>query len=807
MANNLASINIRFFADIKGFSKSMQNANRKMQVLGKQMTSVGKNLSIGLTAPIVAFGASAVSVFSKFEDAMAKVKAIANATDAEFEALSKNAEELGASTRFTASQVAELQLRFSKLGFKPDEILNATEATLQLAQATGEDLAESADVAAATLNRFGLETTETQRVVNVMATAFSSSALDLNKFQESMKTAAPAAKAVGLSLEETTALLGTLATNGIEGSRAGNNLKTSLIKLNKAGLTLKEGLTQVANSQDQLGTASKLVGINAASTFLVLANGTETTKSLKTALDDTGPSAANMAAIMDDTAAGSMAKLRSAIEAVGISFGRVLAPVIRQVADLLASAASKFSSLSEPTKKIIAVVGGLAAALGPVLAGLGFMATSILPAVGAGMSALLGPVGLVIAALTSIGVIIYKNWQPIKGVLVDIANYFIDLYNESTLVRVVVNLIIAQFKTWWDVVRFVFNAALTIIKTFVKQVVSDFKFLGQIIKGALTFDLDTIKAGLKGFRSETKSNMSGLISGLKEDFDKLNTNIKDNIQSVFTNAGKRAKIVLKPEAINTDPVQKKVAAAVNNGLQGTPPGGGGGSTGLARVESSGLAGMLTTQGATDLTTPTGEESAGMSEDLLGSGMTEKLDTFQAKLEQTKQTAQMVGGAVANAFGIMSGKLIESLDLADDGMQGFVKGMVSTIVDLIKQLLAASIAQAVLGAQTSATATGPAAIFTSPAFIASAVGGVLSAFAAIPKFAQGGVVTGETLAMVGDNRNARFDPEIISPLSKLKEFISPNNSGNTNISLGLGTTIKGNDLELIIDRVLTKKQRY
>jgi len=124
---------------------------------------------------------------------LAKVQAVSGASASEFKSLSDSALKLGANTRYTAQQVAELQLNLSKLGFKADQINGTTESILQLALATGEDLGQSATVAASTMRGFGLEITDMQRIVDVMANSFSSSALDLEKFSTSMGVLAPVA--------------------------------------------------------------------------------------------------------------------------------------------------------------------------------------------------------------------------------------------------------------------------------------------------------------------------------------------------------------------------------------------------------------------------------------------------------------------------------------------------------------------------------------------------------------------------------------------------------------------------------------
>lgn len=270
-------------------------------------------ITAGITGLVRVIG-DAINIAKDFEQSNANLAAVLGTTKESIGALTNDAKRLGSTTAFTASQVSELQTEFAKLGFNEQEILNATEATLSLAAATGSDLGEAAAIAGATLGGFGLEADETQRVVDVMAKSFSTSALDIEKFRESMKVAAPAARAVGVDVEKTTALLGTLANAGISGSLAGTGLAKSFIQLNKAGLTLEQGLEKVAKAENKLDTAVKLVGVNAAKSFLILAEGTETTEELERGLNNAGGAAERMAKEQLNTLQGSLTILNSAWE-------------------------------------------------------------------------------------------------------------------------------------------------------------------------------------------------------------------------------------------------------------------------------------------------------------------------------------------------------------------------------------------------------------------------------------------------------------------------------------------------------------
>lgn len=332
------------------------------KVRGTLSTGLG---ALGITAGIAGLArivGSTIGIFTEFEQANSNLQAILGATDSDMTLLKNSAKELGATTAFTAAEVTSLQTEFAKLGFDSAAIENATGATLALAAAAGTDLAEAASVAGATLGGFGLGAEETARVTDVMAKSFSTSALDMEKFKESMKSAAPAANAIGISVEKTTALLGTLANAGISGSKAGNNLKASFINLNAAGLTLKQGLDKVAKSNDKLGTATKLVGKNAAASFLVLAEGVDTTKKLEEGLNDAAGAAQEMADIQLDNLAGSVTILNSAWEGFVLSledgegkFSNLLRTIIDVATELLSMAtgtAKATEELDEAGKRI-----------------------------------------------------------------------------------------------------------------------------------------------------------------------------------------------------------------------------------------------------------------------------------------------------------------------------------------------------------------------------------------------------------------------------------------------------------------------
>src|SRR5688572_22023594 len=249
MAGNsvLARLAVLISANTAEFGKALNQSSSQLKAFQNTVKGIGAAIGVSLGAAALFRGLQqVVGIMSEFEARMSEVRAITGATGDEFKSLERDALRLGAATKFTASEVAELQVAFGRLGFNTKEILDATEATLALAAATGEDLAKSADVAGSTVRGFGLEARETQRVVDVMAASFNKTALGLDNFTESMKYVAPIAAAANVSVEETTALLGVLADNGIRGSSAGTALRKIFGDLSKDGRPFQERLEELS---------------------------------------------------------------------------------------------------------------------------------------------------------------------------------------------------------------------------------------------------------------------------------------------------------------------------------------------------------------------------------------------------------------------------------------------------------------------------------------------------------------------------------------------------------------------------------
>jgi len=375
MATNTEKVVVQVI--VKG-GKQLDNLTKKTGAATKGAGGLTKGMAKmagGVLAAAAAFRlvsqliTNSIKTFSSFEFQMAKVKAVTGATDRQFVNLSNSARELGRTTFFTATNVASLQAAYGKLGFTTQEILNAQEATIQLATATGGDLGRAATIAGAAVRGFGLDASETQRVVDVMAVAFTSSALDIEKWQTSMTKVAPIAKSAGFSIEDTAAIMAKLSDSGIEASIAGTSLRNILLKMQDPTSDLTKSFGKTIHSFDELVPAMKkfteeggsmadimeVVDLRQAAAFEQMLTSADSAEVLRDALRNANGEAQKMADIMADTLEGDMKEVTSAWEGFQISVftgsGKITT-AIRSVLDVTTELLNKLTDYNKTNKEL-----------------------------------------------------------------------------------------------------------------------------------------------------------------------------------------------------------------------------------------------------------------------------------------------------------------------------------------------------------------------------------------------------------------------------------------------------------------------
>lgn len=506
LKKNLKSLDDELYStsiDFGTYANKVNTAKARLAELGNQsqkLTGVIKAKSAlhDAAASVATFGTTVgmmvqpivgiVKTASNFEAAMSKVGAITNATDADMQKLTATARELGAKTQYTATQSAEAMSYLGMAGWKTNQIIAGMPGLLNLAAAGGTNLAKTADIVSDNLTAFGIAAEGASHMADVYATVITSTNTNVEMLGDTMKYAAPVAKAFGTSMEETAALAGLMANAGIKASQAGTSLRSGLLRLagppkmaqkamDQLGMSLnditaeqKEAamamaslginmsdtngpkkmsaiLTELRNKTMDLGREEKLAalkaifGTEAATGWLaVLDSGDGVFEKLVEQLEKSDGAAEKMAKRMQDNAKGAATRFQSAAESVAISLGSALLPAIAGVTEKLAEytgtiaqVAGEHPALISGIAEVSAVVVGLIGAV--KLVNLGIAAYNIVTKLAAAHQLVwnaaltANPIGLIIVGvggLIAAGYQLYKNWDTVCAGIINGFNWLKD---------------------------------------------------------------------------------------------------------------------------------------------------------------------------------------------------------------------------------------------------------------------------------------------------------------------------------------------------------------------------------------------
>ena len=762
---SLSSLNFRLTANIAPFRKGLNKAERSMDKFGRNMQRTGKNLSMKLTAPLAALGAMSFNVFRDFELEMAKVKAVSGATADEFKALSDNAKELGRSTIFSAREVAGLQLEFAKLGFTAKQITGVTEATLNLAQASGSDLARSAEVAGATLRGFNLDVSETGRVTDVMAKSFSTSSMDMESFAEGMKMVAPIAKSAGMSLEETTAMMSLLANAGVKGSMAGTQLRRIISELATTGKPTTEAIRDLAESGLTLVDAKDEVGRAAQGALTILAGSVDQINPMTEALKNSAGAAEEMADVMDMTAAGASKALGSAVEGLAIEFGGLVSVALTPVIKKLTQLATFVNELPKGMKIFVAVVAALAAGIGPLI----FVAGSLVRV----MTALRAATILQTIATGALGVAVQIATSPITLIAIAIfalgAAFIYVRENSEAFAAGLRN-------AFRDLANFVLPLINTIINS-VNKVAAALGRDSVLIEPFEKFQREEqpiLKSFREVFGGVAKS--IGLIKDKSEETTESLGTLAEGIDGVTESANNGTRALTEYEK-----VMKRVNAISDKRAQFNV------KLDVIDTEFEPL--------------PYDEEET--DEKFL------KLETNYARIKVaamemadkvTQAVNRMAVDTIVGMAEIAGAMAVGEASFADMGK--FIIGQFATILSQLGQMFI-EYGVALMGFQAASISMNPALAIAAGAALVAVAGGIKAHMSkmgegGIPALAEGGIVTGPTLALIGEGRES----EAVIPLSKLNTMMQGGGGQNVVVT----GRISGSDILLSNERASRNRTR-
>ena len=387
MADGSVTINIT--GDAKGFDKELKDVKSKISGLSKETDNAGKagsgfgkvmsagcKVAAAATAAVgTAIGGIVVAstkVGMSFEAEMSKVQAISGASGTQLQQLTEKAKEMGASTKFSATESAQAMEYMAMAGWKTEDMLNGLGGIMNLAAASGEDLATTSDIVTDALTAFGMSASESTRFADVLATAASNSNTTVAGMGETFKYVAPLAGALGYSVEDTAVAIGLMANSGIKGSQAGTALRGMLTNLAKpssqvAGYMDKLGLslTDAAGNAKPLSAllqelrqkfagltdaqkteyAAAIAGQEGMSGLLAIVNASDSDfAKLTDAINNSSGAAEDMANVMNDNLAGAVQSLKSHAEALGIAIYDSFAVQMKDAVNLASDALTKLTN-------------------------------------------------------------------------------------------------------------------------------------------------------------------------------------------------------------------------------------------------------------------------------------------------------------------------------------------------------------------------------------------------------------------------------------------------------------------------------
>ena len=374
----------------------------KAEKVGGTLTSVGQKL-LPLSTSIAGLGVAAVKTTADFDSEMSKVSAISGATGTDLDKLRGKAREMGAKTKFSASEAAQGMQYMAMAGWKTQDMMDGLEGIMNLAAASGEDLASTSDIVTDALTAFGLSAKDSSHFSDILAAASSNANTNVSMMGETFKYAAPVLGSLGYTAEDAALAIGLMANAGIKSSQAGTSLRgaiTNLAKptdtvaaaMDKYGisltdssgkmLSLRELMEQLRqklgglSEAEQAQAAAALFGKNAMSGMLAIINGSDKDfEKLAGAIDNCDGSSEKMANTMNDNLQGQITILISQLQELAISFGEILMPKIRDIVTHIQNFVDKLNAMDEGQKETILRIGMFVAALAPMLMGLGKVIT------------------------------------------------------------------------------------------------------------------------------------------------------------------------------------------------------------------------------------------------------------------------------------------------------------------------------------------------------------------------------------------------------------------------------------------------
>ncbi len=826
MANTLKVV---LTGDASQLNSALNKTSARLKNFGSKAQAIGSKISRNLTMPLTLVGGASIKLAVDFDKSMTKIESLVGIAGEEVAKMGDTAKQMATDTGRSASEAADALFFITSAGLEGSEAMNVLDASLQAAAVGLGDTATVADLATSAMNAYGSDTLGASDATDVLVAAVREGKLESSELAGAMGSVLPIASNMGVSFNEVGAAFAAMSRTGTNAAVASTQLRgilNGLLKPTKdaedalSGMGLSSaGLRQSLKEDGLLATleilktnfegndqaAAKVFGnVRALSGVMdLLGAGVDSTREIFAEMNNVQGATANAFEATSQSASFQLQKalngVRNSLTEVGGTLLSAVLPHIQKFTSFIQGLIQSFMNLSPQTQSLVLGLTAIAAALPAILSVAGALATAL--------GAILTPAGLVVAALGAIATIVVQNWGAVKKGLVDVANYFIDLYNESLAFRLIIEGFVALFKTIFDAGVALVNGLINQFKIAGNFISGLFSNIAKIVQGAFSLSPSMIKEGLAGISDALVEGVTETAGNVKDVFADIGTAGADNFTEAFEKSMRPQKIAnVTEEGLQqgidnvVSSIKEKVSGIFAGGIAASTTGGTTATTGGGDADPT----FASTFGAVDSGIVDPETIEFIDDSVDYDALHQGIDATVAKMNQMKAVSDLMGQGVQDAFGAMGQSIVQSLGLADNAFGAFLSSFITNAMQFIAVNLAESMSFGVSSAAKTAAAAGPVGAFVLPALIAGATAAIGGAFKKIPKFADGGIVSTPTLGMFGEYTGARQNPEVVAPLNKLTSMIQPR--GAQQVDVGGSFQLRGQDLVVALQRAETNRGR-
>lgn len=770
-------------SDTRQLTSGLKRAQSKLKSFSTKLSSIGSSLQSRLALPLAAAGGASIKMAADFDKSMTKIKTLVGVAANEVDAMSGTIKQLATQAGVSSGEAAEAMFFITSAGLRGADAMNVLEQATKASAVGLGDTKTVADLATSALNAYGVENLSASEATDVLTAAVREGKLESSELAGAMGRVLPIASNMGVSFHEVGAAFAAMSRTGTNANEAATQLRGILNGILKPTNQAADMLESMGLSSQSLRQSLKEDGLLATLEILkqrfegndeaaqaVFGNVRALTgimDLLGASVDNTRQIFSNMTNVSGTTSKAfdqlqnsAEFKLRKGLVTLKNSFTELgsvlmtsLLPAIQNALGFVTNLFKAFTKLDPATQQIAIGFGALAVALPTIL--------SVGGSVLAMFSAMASPIGLVAAGVAAVAYTIYKNWNEVLPVIVGLYNRFVDLYNSSKLLRVAV-----------AGIKFAFQSAFIIAKAQIDRVINAFSTMWKLIK----------EFSEKGF--------SGSFTDiLKDGFDEsveISKKAGEEVGQAFTDAAVGATEMLEHKTVEQVKTSLSNAGKAVKGMLGNVFGGVGIKQPAAREKVKSVNAFGTGGGsqATAGAAPTDDENKEVE-------------------SQWVELGGIVQDGLANlAAGLATGKMT---------MGDVAGGLLSILGDIAIQLgkAALKIGVGMLAVQMAfANPLAAIAAGTALILIGSVMKNMAGSFSgqgagAAQAFANGGIVSGPTLGLIGEYSGARSNPEVVAPLDKLKGMIGQEKQ---RVQVGGQFRVQGQDLVLALQRADKNRNR-